>query len=115
MEMQIKVKLLYSWELLNKEGFRLNTREVGRTVTYQKYVEIQEVGVVEKLAYINHNIESKQMIVGTKLFNSKDEVIQEDQIIIENDKYEELMQGDDAKNSYSTDMVWVMIDRLRGN
>lgn len=94
-------------------------RDVGEKVKYSKLVVVEEVGVKEDIMYINHSIPENYISVGTRLFNSSNEIIREENIIISGEKYDLLLsessefEGGKQEGSYREKDVWHIVDKIR--
>lgn len=92
----------------------MESRDVGLKISYLKTMEVEEVGIKEVVSSFTHNFDSKHITVTTKLYNSKDEMIREQQLIIEGELYDEL-ENTGTIITIDYEKLWSVIDRLRNS
>lgn len=96
-------------------------RDVGEKVKYYKKIIVEEIGVKEELIFVNHSIENKQILVGTILYNSNNEIIRQDSVMIQKEDYDYIMSDystfEEGKQlgEFRTSDLWLLLDKIRGD
>ena len=93
-------------------------REIGKTITVSKTVEVAELVNREKILSILNDVENEIMNVSVAFLNTKDEVIQNKVINISGAEYNLLFSEDDIfeegkqAGSYRESDLWLVIDKV---
>lgn len=97
------------------------TRNVGEKISYYKRVLIEDVGIREEIININHSVKSRQITIYTNLFNTLNEVIKEETVLIDGNYYLQLMPDEAVfeegkeRNVYRDSDLWYIVDKIRSN
>lgn len=93
-------------------------REIGKTITISKTVEVNEVVNREKILSILNDVENKIMSISVAFLNTNDEIIQNKVVTISGTDYDllfsenEIFEAGKQAGSYRDNDLWLMIDKV---
>lgn len=87
-------------------------REIGRQIKINKTIEENEIGVVEEIVSINHQVSSKTIEVSTLVYSSDNRVLKNESTFISGQDYVDLVGNTNILLS-DEEKIWKIVDKNR--